>query len=101
TRTRTISVLAGVPQRRERGPPRRHSMLIKRGGGLQERDTTPYDVYLNRRAFMVGIGALALAPRAGAAADAPPGQALKSTPNPTYKSSDSTTPLKDITSYNN
>jgi methionine sulfoxide reductase catalytic subunit len=76
-------------------------MLIKRGGGLQERDITPYDVYLNRRAFMVGLGALALAPRVGQAADAPAGQALKATPNPTYKLSDAPTPFKDVTSYNN
>jgi len=76
-------------------------MLIRRGGGLTDRDTTPYDVYMNRRAFMAGAAALALAPRLAAAADPPAGQALQAKPNPSYRLSDSPTPLKDVTSYNN
>jgi methionine sulfoxide reductase catalytic subunit len=76
-------------------------MLIKRGGGLGERDITPNGVYLNRRAFMVGAAALALAPRVGEASTSPSGQPLKATPNPAYKVADAPTPLKDITSYNN
>jgi sulfoxide reductase catalytic subunit YedY len=76
-------------------------MLIKRGGGFKDRDTTAYDVYLNRRAFMAGAAALALAPWSGEAAPAPSGQSLKATPNPAYRLSDPPTPLKDVTSYNN
>ena len=76
-------------------------MLIKRGGGLKESDVTPHDVYLNRRAFMVGLGALALAPRTSGAAETPSGTPLKATLNPTYKLGDTQTPYKDVTTYNN
>ncbi len=76
-------------------------MLIKRGGGFKESEITPYDVYLNRRAFMVGAAALALGPRVGEATPPPAGQALKAAPNPVYRLGDSPTPFKDVTSYNN
>ena len=76
-------------------------MLIKRGGGLKESEVTPYQVYLNRRAFMVGAAALALGPRVGEAAAPPAGQPLKATANPMYRLEESPTPLKDITNYNN
>jgi len=76
-------------------------MLIKRGGGFKDNDVTPYDVYLNRRAFIVGAAATVLAPNLGEAAAPPTGQALAATPNPAYKLDDPPTPLKDITSYNN
>src|SRR5215472_10057284 len=74
-------------------------MLIKRGGGFKASDVTPYGLYLNRRAFMVGVAAFALSPQASAAAAT--GQALQATPNPAYHLDDSPTPLKDVTSYNN
>jgi len=74
-------------------------MLIKQGGGLKASDVTPYGLYLNRRAFMVGVAAFALSPQASAAAAT--GQALQATPNPAYHLDDSPTPLKDVTSYNN
>ncbi|HEV8439270.1 MAG TPA: protein-methionine-sulfoxide reductase catalytic subunit MsrP [Methylomirabilota bacterium] len=76
-------------------------MLMKRGGGFKEREVTPYDVYLNRRAFMLGAAALALAPRPGEASSAPAGPPLKATPNPAYRVEDTPTPLKDVTGYNN
>ena len=75
-------------------------MLIKPGGGLKESDVTPYDLYLNRRTFIVGAAATILAPKRGEAVP-PAGQALQATPNPAYKLADPPTPLKDITSYNN
>ncbi|HXJ83603.1 MAG TPA: protein-methionine-sulfoxide reductase catalytic subunit MsrP [Candidatus Methylomirabilis sp.] len=75
-------------------------MLIKRGEVFKESEITPYAVYLNRRAFMLGSAAFALAPRIGEAA-APAGQALQATPNPAYRLDDAPTPLKDVTSYNN
>src|SRR6266545_3127670 len=74
-------------------------MLIKRGGGFKESDTTPYDVYLNRRAFMVGAVALALAPRVGEATPPLAGQALKAAPNLVYRLGDPPTPFKDVTTY--
>ena len=76
-------------------------MLIKRGGGIKEREVTPYDVYLNRRAFMLGAAALALAPGGGEAAAPTAGQPLKATPNPAYRVEDAPTPVKDVTTYNN
>src|SRR5215471_8410236 len=78
-----------------------NTMLIKRGGGLKASDVTPYGLYLNRRAFMVGVAAFALAPQAGEAAPPATGQALQATPNPAYHLDESPTPLKDVTSYNN
>src|SRR5262245_12973241 len=76
-------------------------MLIKKGGGFKENEITPYDVYLNRRAFILGTAAVALAPRRGEAATPPAGAPLKATPNAAYKLDDTPTPLKDVTTYNN
>ncbi len=75
-------------------------MLIKRGGGFKESEVTPHAVYLNRRAFMLGAAALALAPPVGEAAP-PTGQPLKAAPNPAYRLGDPPTPFKDVTTYNN
>ncbi len=76
-------------------------MLIKQGGGFKDRDVTPYELYLNRRAFILGAAAAALSPRLGEAAQQPGGQALQATSNPSYRLEDPPTPLKDVTSYNN
>ena len=76
-------------------------MLVKKGGGFKGSEITPYDMYLNRRAFIFGAAAaLALGP-GGAAAAQPAGQPLKATPNPAYKVEDPPTPVKDVTTYNN
>ena len=76
-------------------------MLVRKGGGFKGSEITPYDLYLNRRAFIFGAAAaLALGPGGAAAAQAA-GQPLKATPNPAYKVKDPPTPLKDITTYNN
>ena len=76
-------------------------MLVKKGGGFKGSEITPYDVYLNRRAFIFGAAAaLALGP-GGEAAAQPAGQPLKATPNPAYKVEDPPTPVKDVTTYNN
>jgi methionine sulfoxide reductase catalytic subunit len=76
-------------------------MIIRKGERFRNSDVTPYSVYLDRRAFMLGVGALALAPRVGEAAPSLAGAALKATPNPQYRLEDAPTPLKDVTSYNN
>jgi len=76
-------------------------MLVKKGGGFKSGDITPYDMYLNRRAFIFGAAAaFALGP-GGANAAPPAGQPLKATPNPAYKVEDPPTPVKDVTTYNN
>jgi sulfoxide reductase catalytic subunit YedY len=76
-------------------------MLVKKGGGFKSGEITPYDMYLNRRAFIFGAAAaFALGP-GGANAAPPAGQPLKATPNPAYKVEDPPTPVKDVTTYNN
>ena len=76
-------------------------MLVKKGGGFKSGEITPYDMYLNRRAFILGAAAaFALGP-GGANAAPSAGQPLKATPNPAYKVEDPPTPLKDVTTYNN
>ena len=76
-------------------------MLVKKGGEFKSGEITPYDTYLNRRAFIFGAAtAFALGP-GGANAAPPAGQPLKATPNPAYKVEDPPTPVKDVTTYNN
>src|SRR5262249_44744001 len=77
------------------------AMLIKRGGGLGERDVTPYGIYLSRRGFIAGATAMALAPGLGEAAAPAAGPSLKAAPNPAYRSEAAPTPIKDVTTYNN
>src|SRR5919201_1208689 len=76
-------------------------MLIRRGGAFNEGEITPYEVYLNRRAFMLGAAALALASRVGEAAAPPAAQPLKAAPNPMYRLQEPPTPFKDVSTYNN
>jgi len=79
-------------------------MLIRRAPMFKASEITDYRLYLNRREFMVGAAALALAPRvasAGTAANAPAGQALQATKNEKFSIPDKPTPFKDATTYNN
>ena len=77
-------------------------MLIRRAPMFRESDVTPETVYLKRRAFMVGLGAVALAGRSAEAAAAPAAPApLAATPNPAYRLADSPTKWEDATTYNN
>jgi len=44
-------------------------MLVKKGGGFKGSEITPYDTYLNRRAFIFGTAAaLALGPGSASSA---------------------------------
>jgi len=76
-------------------------MLVKKGGGFKSGEITPYDMYLNRRAFIFGAAAAVALGPGGASAAPPAGQPLKATPNPAYKVEDPPTPVKDVTTYNN
>src|SRR5688572_30225092 len=72
---------------------------------LKYSDITPEPIYLNRRAFMVGVAALAVAgcsetTQADAAAPPEPGP-LAATPNPAYKHSDAPTKYESAATYNN
>lgn len=75
-------------------------MLIKQGGDIKGGEITDQALYLNRRAFMVGAAALALAPGAARAA-APAGQALPATRNPAFDIPDAPSRFQDASSYNN
>ena len=76
-------------------------MLIRRAPMFRESDVTAEAVYVNRRAFMTGLGALALAGVGGEGEAASEPALLAATPNPTYRVSDPPTPWKDATTYNN
>jgi sulfoxide reductase catalytic subunit YedY len=84
-------------------------MLIKRASDIRTSEITPKDVYLNRRAFMTGVGAAGAALVAGRLAKSlfhPDITAYAGTKLQFVKSSLSThgetlTPYKDISSYNN
>jgi methionine sulfoxide reductase catalytic subunit len=72
---------------------------------LKYSDITPEPIYLNRRAFMVGVAALAVAgcsetTQADAAAPPEPGP-LAATPNPAYKYPDAPTKYESASTYNN
>jgi sulfoxide reductase catalytic subunit YedY len=77
-------------------------MLIRRAPMFRESDVTAEAVYLNRRAFMVGLGALSLTggPDAAGAAPAEPAP-LAAAPNPAYRLPDTPTKWEDATTYNN
>jgi methionine sulfoxide reductase catalytic subunit len=77
-------------------------MLIRLAPMLRESDVTAEAVYLNRRAFMTGLGALALAGTSGAGEAAAPQPApLAAVPNPAYRLADSPTKWEEATTYNN
>ncbi|MEX2222927.1 MAG: protein-methionine-sulfoxide reductase catalytic subunit MsrP [Candidatus Rokuibacteriota bacterium] len=77
-------------------------MLIKRGGDIKSGEITDRALYLNRRAFMAGAVALALAPGAARAA-APPaaGPPLPATRNKAFDLPDALTKFQDAATYNN
>jgi methionine sulfoxide reductase catalytic subunit len=75
-------------------------MLIKRSGDIKSGEITDQALYLNRRAFMTGAAALALAP-AGALAATPSGAPLAATRNKAFDIPDAHTKFQDATTYNN
>ncbi|WP_336368319.1 protein-methionine-sulfoxide reductase catalytic subunit MsrP [Marinobacter sp. C2H3] len=83
-------------------------MIIKKrpSWALSHADVTPESVFLNRRRFMTGLAATAVAgsvlPRWSAAAQVPvQGEALSYTAMPRFSTDEAKTPLKDVTHYNN
>lgn len=70
-------------------------MLLRHAPDLTDRDVTPRDLYLNRRALLAGLGGAMLA---GGTAQAAPMVGVKS---PLSTADEPLTSLKDITSYNN
>jgi sulfoxide reductase catalytic subunit YedY len=83
-------------------------MLIKRdadtklrGEDISPRDITDHGIYLNRRAFLAGAAALALAPWGREAMAQGNLQPLQPTKNPAYQLQDAHTSYKSVTTYNN
>ena len=76
-------------------------MLIRRAPDIKSSEITDHQVYLNRRSFLIGAAALALAPSGPAAAAPPAGQPLKAPRNQTFTVADPPTDLESITTYNN
>jgi len=79
-------------------------MLIKLRPMLKESEVTDQRLYLNRREFVAGAAALALAPslaQAGAPSGPATGQPLQATTNEKFRLNDAPTPFKDATNYNN
>jgi sulfoxide reductase catalytic subunit YedY len=64
-------------------------------------EITDYGMYLNRRAFILGAAAMALAPVGSSAAPPPPGPPLKATRNQAFSVGDTPTKFESATTYNN
>jgi sulfoxide reductase catalytic subunit YedY len=73
-------------------------MLIKQPSDVAPSEVTPREVYLRRREFMAGAAGMALAAVAPMSAGAAPLTAAKS---PLSTTDEPSTPLKDVTTYNN
>jgi len=76
-------------------------MLIRRAPDIKSSEITDFKLYLNRRSFLIGAGALALAPSGLAAAAPPAGQPLKGERNQGFSVEDPPTKLDSVTTYNN
>ncbi len=76
-------------------------MLFRRAPDIKSSEITDDKVYLNRRSFMVGAAALALAPSRPAAATPPTGQRLEARHNETFAVEDPPTKFESVTTYNN
>jgi len=75
-------------------------MLIRRALEIKSSEITDYKLYLNRRSFLIGVTALALAPSRARAAP-PPGPPLQATRNPAFTVEDPPTKFERVTTYNN
>jgi sulfoxide reductase catalytic subunit YedY len=76
-------------------------MLIKRALDINSSEITDFQLYLNRRSFLIGVAAMALAPSGPAAAAVSAGEPLKAKRNEKFAVQDAPTTLKSITTYNN
>jgi sulfoxide reductase catalytic subunit YedY len=77
-------------------------MLIRRAPRFRSSEITPERLYLDRRAFIAGAGALAVAAgRANAAPATPQGSPLKATRNDAFSVKDAPTKFESATTYNN
>ncbi len=76
-------------------------MLIKQAPDIAPSEITDYQLYLNRRSFLMGMAALALAPIGSVAAAPPAGAPLPAARNEQFTLEDRSTSFENITTYNN
>ncbi|HWQ68992.1 MAG TPA: protein-methionine-sulfoxide reductase catalytic subunit MsrP [Patescibacteria group bacterium] len=76
-------------------------MLIRHAPDIAPSEITDYQLYLNRRSFLIGMATLALSPTGSVAAAPPAGKPLPATRNERFILEDSPTSLESITTYNN
>jgi len=76
-------------------------MLIRRAPDIKSSEITDFQLYLNRRSFLIGVAAMALAPSGRSAAAVSAGEPLKAKRNEKFAVPDAPTTLKSITTYNN
>jgi len=76
-------------------------MLIKRALDIKSSEITDFQLYLDRRSFLIGVAAMALAPSGPATADVSAGEPLKAKRNERFTVEDPPTTIKSITTYNN
>src|SRR3972149_2970584 len=76
-------------------------MLIRRAPDIKSSEITDEKLYLNRRSFLIGTAALALAPSGSATAAPPAGQPLPAKRNPAFALEDASTKFESVTTYNN
>ena len=83
-------------------------MLLKKSADISSSEVTPKELYLNRRRFLVGAGAVAGASLLGVKISGlvSPDQSVSANAKLNYKpgpygTSEKQTPFKDITNYNN
>ncbi|MBI4381255.1 MAG: protein-methionine-sulfoxide reductase catalytic subunit MsrP [candidate division NC10 bacterium] len=76
-------------------------MLIKRAPDIKSSEITDFQFYLDRRSFLIGMAAMALAPARSATAAVSAGEPLKAKRKEKFAVQDAPTTLKSITTYNN
>ena len=76
-------------------------MLFRRAPDIKASEITDYKLYLNRRSFLIGAAALALAPSGSEATVAPKGPPLAAKRNEAFAVEDPWTKFESITTYNN
>jgi sulfoxide reductase catalytic subunit YedY len=76
-------------------------MRILKSSDIPASEITPREVYLNRRQFMAGMAALAVAPALAAPSAPPHGQKLAGIRSSRFSTDEKETPFESITTYNN
>lgn len=76
-------------------------MAILKSGDIPPSEITPREVYLNRRQFMTGVAALAVAPALAAPAPPAHGQKLSDVKSGRFSTDEKKTPFDAVTTYNN